>query len=296
MSRPIPDCGVCFTRYISKVSDIWCSECNEGLCLSCKQHHNASNSSRQHVTIPIAEYRKVPAFILDIKEFCQKHNEKYQMLCKSHDCPCCRRCIIEHHKECKDIDIIEDIIQNVKTSVSFDDLHQQLSVISKNIRSIRKNRKANADLIRKQKKRIEKDIRDLRETMNNHLDKLQEKLTRELMQIEVETNFGIQEIITTLKRKEEEICQSQVNMENIKKYATELQAFLGLKQIQCISMKNENYIQSLVEDGNLKEIKLFLKAEDKIVNLHNNVNSLGKIIIEKESSKVDIETYKQKQA
>jgi serine kinase of HPr protein (carbohydrate metabolism regulator) len=85
-------------------------------------------------------------------------------------------------------------------------------------------------------------------------------------------------------------------MENIKKYATELQAFLGLKQIQCISMKNENYIQSLVEDGNLKEIKLFLKAEDKIVNLHNNVNSLGKIIIEKESSKVDIETYKQKQA
>ena len=61
-------------------------------------------------------------------------------------------------------------------------------------------------------------------------------------------------------------------------------------------MKNENYIQSLVEDGNLKEIKLFLKAEDKIVNLHNNVNSLGKIIIEKESSEVDIETYKQKQA
>jgi gas vesicle protein len=200
MSRPIPDCGVCFTRYISKVSDIWCSECNEGLCLSCKQYHSASQSSRQHVTIPIEEYRKLPVFILDIKVFCQKHNEKYQMLCKSHDCPCCRRCIIEHHKECKDIDIIDDIIQDVKTSVSFDDLHQQLSVISKNIRSIRKNRQANADLIRKQKKRIEKDIRDLRETMNNHLDKLQEKLTRELMQIEVETNIGIQEILTTLKR------------------------------------------------------------------------------------------------
>ena len=36
------------------------------------------------------------------------------------------------------------------------------------------------------------------------------------MQIEVETNIGIQEILTTLKRKEEEICQSQVNIENIK--------------------------------------------------------------------------------
>ena len=133
MSKPIPDCGMCFTRHISKVSDIWCSECDEGLCLDCKEHHGASNSTIHHVTVPIEEYRKLPIFNLEIKEFCEKHNEKYQMFCKSHDCPCCRKCIIKDHKECKDIDIIEDIIQDVKTSVSFDDLQQQLSVISKNI-------------------------------------------------------------------------------------------------------------------------------------------------------------------
>jgi hypothetical protein len=32
-----------------------------------------------------------------------------------------------------------------------------------------------------------------------------------------------------------------------------------MKQIQGISMKNENYIQSLVEDGNLNDTKLFLR-------------------------------------
>ena len=296
MSRPIPDCGVCFTHYISKVSDIWCSECNEGLCLSCKQYHSASQSSRQHVTIPIEEYRKLPVFILDIKVFCQKHNEKYQMLCKSHECPCCRKCTIENHKECKDVVLIEDILQDVKTSVSFDDLQQQLTVISKNIQRIRKNRQANADLIRKQKERIEKDIRDLRETMNNHLDKLKEKLTRELLQIEVKTNCGIQELLTTLQKKEEEIYQSQINIEHIKKYASELQTFLGLKQIQCVSMKNENYIQSLVEADNFKETKLCFKADDQILNLLSNINSFGKIIIEMKSNDVDIEAYKLNQA
>jgi gas vesicle protein len=56
-----------------------------------------------------------------------------------------------------------------------DDLQQQLSVISKNIKCIRKNRQDKATLVRKQKGRIEKDIRDLRETMNNNLDKLQKK-------------------------------------------------------------------------------------------------------------------------
>jgi hypothetical protein len=64
---------------------------------------------------------------------------------------------------------------------------------------------------------------------------------------------GIQELLTTLQRKEEEIYESQVNIDNIKKYASELQTFLGLKHIQSISMKNEKHMQSLEEDGNLKQ-------------------------------------------
>jgi hypothetical protein len=43
----------------------------------------------------------------------------------------------------------------------------------------------------KQKEIIEKDIRVLRVTMNNHLDKLQVKLTRELIEVEIKTNNGI---------------------------------------------------------------------------------------------------------
>ena len=147
-----------------------------------------------------------------------------------------------------------------------------------------------------QKGRIEKDIGDLRETMNNHLDKLQENLTTELIQVEAKANDEIQELITTLQRKEEEIHQSQVNIENIKKYASKLQAFIGLKQIQGISMKNENDIQTLVEDSNLKLIKLSFKAGRQIVNLINNLNSFGRIIIETKTSDVDIEAYKQNQA
>jgi uncharacterized phage infection (PIP) family protein YhgE len=67
--------------------------------------------------------------------------------------------------------------------------------------------------------------------MNNHLDKLQEKLTRELMKVEVKTNNGIQELLTTLQKKEEEIYQSQDNIEHIKKHASELQALLGLCKV-----------------------------------------------------------------
>jgi hypothetical protein len=59
---------------------------------------------------------------------------------------------------------------------------------------------------------------------------------------------------------------------------------------------NENYIQSLVDDSNLKQIELSCKADDQLLNLLNNVNSFGKIIIETKSSGVDIEAYTQNQA
>jgi hypothetical protein len=61
-------------------------------------------------------------------------------------------------------------------------------------------------------------------------------------------------------------------------------------------MKHENYIQPLVEDDNVQQIKLSFKANDQLLNLLNKVNSFGKIIIESKLSDVDIEAYAQNQA
>ena len=41
---------------------------------------------------------------------------------------------------------------------------------------------------------------------------------------------------------------------------------------------------------------MIFKADDQILNLLDNVNSFGKIIIERKSSDVDIEAYKLNQA
>ena len=79
MSTKIPGCGVCFARHTSEESAIWCSECNEGLCLNCEQYHSASKSTRHHVTVTIEEYRKLPIFIRQMKEVCAKHDEKYHV-------------------------------------------------------------------------------------------------------------------------------------------------------------------------------------------------------------------------
>ena len=81
--------SLCGTCDISKPSEVWCSQCEEGLCTECIEYHSVAKPSRNHTTIPIAEYRKLPSYVLEIKEHCNKHNEKLSVCCKEYECPCC---------------------------------------------------------------------------------------------------------------------------------------------------------------------------------------------------------------
>jgi hypothetical protein len=67
-------CGICDVRHISKPSDVWCPECDQGFCIDCKGYHCLFSASRNHSTIPISEYQKLPSFVLEIREFCKGYN------------------------------------------------------------------------------------------------------------------------------------------------------------------------------------------------------------------------------
>jgi hypothetical protein len=40
MSSSSPVCGICDIRHISKSSEVWCPQCEEGMCTECIEHHS----------------------------------------------------------------------------------------------------------------------------------------------------------------------------------------------------------------------------------------------------------------
>ena len=80
---------------------------------------NSSETFRNHITIPIEEYQKLPSYVLEIKEHCDEHHEKINLYCIDHERPCCRICNLENHKDCKNEAIMVEIIKNVKTTTMF---------------------------------------------------------------------------------------------------------------------------------------------------------------------------------
>ncbi|CAC5368068.1 unnamed protein product [Mytilus coruscus] len=151
-------CGVCELRDISEQSVIWCSDCDEGLCGNYKEHHSLSKGTRNHETVTIDEYQKLPSNVIQIAQSCRKHDQKYQIFCKKHACPCCKRCVVEEHNKCEDLKDIDDVIGGIKSSNAFQDIEKTLYMVKEHIQRIRKDREENLVCLKEQKKKIEIEI------------------------------------------------------------------------------------------------------------------------------------------
>ena len=239
MANSTVPCNICFVRCITKSSAVWCSECDEGFCTDCKEYHSLAKTTRDHVTITIGEYQKIPPFIVGINPLCDEHCEKYQMYCKDHENVCCRKCAFTSHKNCKDLVPLEDVVDNVKSSGSVQEMEHLFDDLTKNIKTIIASGQDNLDMLNVTKAGIEKEIKQTRLAINGYLDKLEKELLTKLQEASDSAKGQIMELVATLAEKEKEILECQDNLQNIKSHATNLQTFLGLKKFEAEITKNE---------------------------------------------------------
>ncbi|CAG2198773.1 unnamed protein product [Mytilus edulis] len=289
-------CGVCDYRHITKPSIVWCSECDEGLCEECKEHHGISKGTRSHCTVSITEYQKLPNDVLQLARSCDKHNEKYVLFCKKHDCPCCKKCVVESHIECKELTDIDDITRNYKSSHAFANIEQTLSEIAENIRRLRINREDNLASIGKKSREIEKEIIETRARINLHLDNLQDAMLIDLKTREEEESTKIRQLLKSLKEKEKEIAEHQANIANIKQYASEMQTFLALKHIENDLVAEEQYIQSITESDGANQVDFSCNINPSLQDLVSAILKFGDIVVTADSCKIRILKQKDKQA
>ncbi|XP_063416239.1 uncharacterized protein LOC134697882 [Mytilus trossulus] len=296
MSDSTAVCGVCCLRHLSKPSTGWCFECEEGLCLDCKEHHSLLKATRNHNVIPISEYQKLPQNVLEITRNCEKHNEVLQIFCKKHDSPCCRKCIIETHNNCKNLIEIEDYIKDIKSSARFQEVEEMMNETAENIERIRVNREENLTSLQEKKKRIENDIVQTRIKINNHLDKLQADLIQTLYTKVEKANEKIQQVLKSLEKKQCQIKEYQNTFENIRKYATDVQLFLSMKLMETNMVKDEEFVRSLIEKESLCQVLLVMKDTFDTEKIAVSMPYIGKIGIDYSPSHVSIMKKKEMQA
>ena len=270
-------CNVCSLRHITKSSAVWCSECDEGFCTDCEEYHSLANATRDHLTIAIDEYQKLPSFIIGINLLCDEHREKYQTYCKEHENLCCRKCVITCHINCKDLVPLEDVVDNVKNSTSFQEMEHLLDELTKNIKTSIASGQDNLDMLDDTKAGIEKEIKQTRLSINDHLDKLEKELLTKLEEASDSAKCKIRKSEATLAKNEKEFLECQDNLQNIKTHARDLQTFVGLKQVEAEIAKNEGIVQSLIDDQTVSNRMLHCKIHQTLKTLATDVQFYGEV-------------------
>ncbi|CAG2241847.1 unnamed protein product [Mytilus edulis] len=260
-----------------KSSTHWCPDCEKALCSNCSEYHGISKASKSHKIVCLSQYQTLPAFVINIQQFCGQHNAKFKQYCMKHECPLCYKCKTEHGK-CNQVVPLEDVVSDVNTSEVFRDLEQSLADILMNIKRIRDDREKNLKSIKNQKMEITMEIDKIKTEINHQFDKLKDELLKELDKVYHVHNDSIHLIISSLSDQKNEITNCSMKFEKIRKYASDLQLFIGKKDIQSKIADNEKRLASIIENTSLKNIDIKLVIDDKILDILTSIKSFGSIL------------------
>ncbi|XP_071121929.1 uncharacterized protein [Mytilus edulis] len=297
MASSFDHCGICHSRHISKPSVFWCSDCDEGLCQDCIEHHSLSKASRNHKTVPLEEYHKLPSFIANINLHCGEHDEKYQLFCKEHNAMLCRKCVIsENHVECKVIVPIEDVIQNAKTSVAFTEIESSFQETKENLKLILEDRQKNVSSLSDSKQKLQSEISAIRRQINQHLDKIQDHFIADLNKTVENSTQQIQSFIASLTNTQREIKECIEDVENIKKYATDMQTFLVIKQLENKLNETENEILLWTDSTGLGHTVVSFKINSILQNISNEITEFGTHSVDVQPCELSLHRKKEGQA
>ncbi|VDI81233.1 Hypothetical predicted protein [Mytilus galloprovincialis] len=289
-------CGVCDSQHITKDAQHWCPECEEGLCPNCLIFHNSSKLLRGHGVISIENYKQLPQYIRSIRQHCPDHDRKYQHYCPNHEIPCCPFCITTSHSKCNGLQVLEEVAKTSELSGQYEDMKQSLRDIGNNIESIKTDREENVKGILEQRKKFQSEITLVRQQINSHLDKLEEQAIENLKSTEDKVKHQIETLLSKLSTSSEEAKELGNIISAMSIYASDLQRFLGRKEIESKVAKSEEYISSLVEDGSLQQVTMNCSIDSNVSGILSSISSLCTISTETGKTNILLTKEKEKQA
>lgn len=296
MANNLKLCSTCDVRHLTKPSTTWCSECNQALCDDCKDYHSVFRATQNHETVEIGCYLSLSDSVNVYSSHCSIHNDRYQLYCQTHDTPFCLFCV-EEHSGCKDIIPLSKKTKDIKTSDTFKDADQSLKDIDENISKMETVVTNNLEVLQKERGAVLDNIGRIRQEINNHLDKLETSFLNEVSKI---TELSANNMQVTLKllndKKSKGLEYQKQQLEDIKNHASELQTYLGLRQISPEMSKMEISLRSMIENGSLDKVSLICSINKTLNDITRNIKTFGTIRSKKVSASMKLIRKKDTQA
>lgn len=139
-------------------------------------------------------------------------------------------------------------------------------------------------------------ISRFRQKINNHLEKLEDDFRNEVQKIEDNTSRRMQDTLQMFNNKNSERLKYQQQLQDMKKHASDLQTYLGLRQISSKIAKLESSLQSVIENGSLDKYSFVCSINDSLNDITSSIHTFGTTAGEKTLTHITYIRQKYKQA
>ncbi|VDI14281.1 Hypothetical predicted protein [Mytilus galloprovincialis] len=277
-------CTNCHDKEIANRAVTWCTECEVLFCKNCEKPHSKSRLSKNHKTMSSEDYHKLPAFIQEISSQCKDHKKKMKLYCSFHSCPCCDQCVTNKHKKCKDLKALSDVLKHVKSSASFQLFAKDLKDVKENLDTTIKYMKTRISTINTQKTKAVEEIKYMRKSINDYLNKLEQDILTDLESKHSKLELDMAEVLQQMEQRASQITQMQSQITQMTQLATELQMYIGLREIETTTSRTAKYIEDLETGDYFIEKNLEVNISSALQSILLDVKSFGDIYINTTSS------------
>jgi len=211
-------CDICSTeeydddQYSLKLADVFCLECQQNLCESCKKCHSKMKTSSAHTVVSLGENVDE----IDIKlsaTFCDQHqNKPIEIYCFDCKTTLCMMCHIEDHNKHKCSDVNKVAVE-VRASLRKDNLSMTAEIhgFEEKIKTLQSKRQVFVDRVEK----VERKICERADHFKEVIDDEKRKLLADLHEMNAHHEEDMEKLAM-------EITQGKSLIESLNKYCSEL--------------------------------------------------------------------------
>lgn len=184
------ECQPCREQGLNASAEFWCTECEEALCENCKSLHRSFKLSRNHnvsVLAPLSGNKssdKQKGLADDGKDkwvMCYEHHDKYlEYFCIKHDKPCCILCKRQYHKDCCEVEKVDDVANESKLATFTTDLLSIIEERKSHLTKAANSKMSNLRDLELTKNNFIEDLKNTRIAIDEHLDLLQNEVEKEM--------------------------------------------------------------------------------------------------------------------
>ncbi|CAC5367687.1 unnamed protein product [Mytilus coruscus] len=283
-------CGPCQRGKVNTKAEIWCYNCDEGLCSTCLGQHKRFKPTGDHKTIDINSHKPPICFI---KTECEKHNQQLNLYCPSHLIPCCDGCISTHHSRCTEIKSLASVVEKAKIEPSKASVEKDIQFILTLLNKMASEKSSNIIKGEQQHKSIKESISKTRKEINQHLDHLETKLYKEADTVWSEEKSDLTCLITEIEERKKNLKKIHDDLHTVTVNSSKLQSFLGMHQIEEKVHQVKRYVEDMENVEGTSEVEIKKEENNEIEKILRGLTSLkscGEVKVVKSQINMNRET------